>query len=601
MARRIDAPADPGVVRRAQARVDQALAAYREALARNVLSAASRADLAAALFERGNALYAAGRLEDAVVSYGDAVEAGPGHAAAHNNLGNALEALGHPALALASYRRALALVDDATVGANFARAVRRAPVAPDDPALRRLVARSLVEPWARPGDLARVAGELLCPLPEADRLRERLFAALLTAAPVVHETLERQVVALRRALLEGAADDLALACVIAQQCFINEYVFAEDEAETAGAERLARDIAQALARGGDVPPSRLAVLAAYRPLHALRDAHRLLERTFPEALRPVLALQIAQPCEAHELRAALPALTPIDDPVSRRVQAQYEDNPYPRWIDLPRAAPMTFGAWLARQVPGAHVDLPDARLELLIAGCGTGQEAIETAERHPDAQVTAIDLSRASLAYAARKSRERGVANVAYAHADLLSLPTLRRQWHVVSATGVLHHLADPLAGLRALVQCLAAGGVMHIGLYSAVARRGIDAARAFVAARADPPTTAGIRAARAALRADPRFAAVTALRDFYSTSECRDLLFHVQEQAFTLPRIAGALDDLGLTLLGFVLDPAMLRDYRAENAEDPDATDPARWDAFERAHPATFLGMYQFWVRKAR
>lgn len=262
--------------------------------------------------------------------------------------------------------------------------------------------------------------------------------------------------ALRRALLEGALDDLDLACVIAQQCFVNEYVFDEDAAETIAVERLAEEIAQALARGAGASPSHVAVLAAYRSLHALQDASRLLERTWPAALGPVLALQIAEPRAADALRVGLAAATAIDDPVSRRVQAQYEDNPYPRWIDLPRGTPMPFRAWLARQVPGASVQLPDSQLEILVAGCGTGQEAIETAERHPDARVTAIDLSRASLAYAARKSRERGIANVVYAHADLLNVAALRRRWHVVSATGVLHHMADPLAGWRALVGCLA-------------------------------------------------------------------------------------------------------------------------------------------------
>lgn len=93
----------------------------------------------------------------------------------------------------------------------------------------------------------------------------------------------------------------------------------------------------------------------------------------------------------------------------------------------------------------------------------------------------------------------------------------------------------------------------------------------------------------------------MTALRDFGTTSECRDLLFHVQEHAFALPRIAAALEDLGLALLGFALEPAVLRGYRVDNPDDPAATDLTRWDAFERAHPGTFLGMYQFWVTKPR
>ena len=139
----------------------------------------------------------------------------------------------------------------------------------------------------------------------------------------------------------------------------------------------------------------------------------------------------------------------------------------------------------------------------------------------------------------------------------------------------------------------------MQVGLYSAIARREIEGAQAFVAANGYAPTLDGIRAARAALRGDPRFARVTALRDFYATSEARDLLFHVQETSVTLPRLRDALDGLGVELLGFAVEPAVLRAYRTAHPEDRTATDLRRWEAFEQDHPDTFIGMYQFWVRK--
>ncbi len=43
-------------------------------------------------------------------------------------------------------------------------------------------------------------------------------------------------------------------------------------------------------------------------------------------------------------------------------------------------------------------------VDVLIAGCGTGQHAIETAQRFSGARVLAIDLSLTSLAYAKRKT-----------------------------------------------------------------------------------------------------------------------------------------------------------------------------------------------------
>src|SRR5207302_1150253 len=111
---------------------------------------------------------------------------------------------------------------------------------------------------------------------------------------------------------------------------------------------------------------------------------------------------------------------------------------------------------------------------VLVAGCGTGQQSIRTAQQFPDARVLAVDLSRTSLAYALRKTRERGVSSIDYAQADLLKLETLDRRFDVIEAGGVLHHLADPFVGWRTLLSLLRPGGVMLLGFYSEIARRDV-------------------------------------------------------------------------------------------------------------------------------
>src|SRR5262249_36098991 len=119
--------------------------------------------------------------------------------------------------------------------------------------------------------------------------------------------------------------------------------------------------------------------------------------------------------------------------------------------------------------------------EVLIAGCGTGAHAIETCRKIAGARVLAIDLSTRSLAYAIRKTRPLRLP-IEYAHADIMQLAGIGRTFDVIEASGVLHHLADPMAGWRILLSLLRPGGVMSIGLYSKLARADINAARARIA-----------------------------------------------------------------------------------------------------------------------
>ncbi len=86
---------------------------------------------------------------------------------------------------------------------------------------------------------------------------------------------------------------------------------------------------------------------------------------------------------------------------------------------------------------------------------------------------------------------------------------------------------------------------------------------------------------------------------DFYSLSECRDLLFHVQELQVDIPEIRDLLAGAGLGFLGFEIGiPAVLEGYRREHPEAA-LDDLDAWHAYERRHPESFRGMYAFWCRK--
>ncbi len=91
----------------------------------------------------------------------------------------------------------------------------------------------------------------------------------------------------------------------------------------------------------------------------------------------------------------------------------------------------------------------------------------------------------------------------------------------------------------------------------------------------------------------------VTYTTEFYNTSECRDLLFHVQEHRTTLPEIKVDLAAHGLRFIGFESDAWTRRQFAARFPADKTMTDLDRWHELELDNPLTFVGMYQFWAQR--
>ncbi len=443
-----------------------------------------------------------------------------------------------------------------------------------------------------------------------------LLAVLLGAAPLADPALEHLLTCARKALLAAAAAAdpadaspdakfLAFWRALARQCFLNEYVFActaDEEREVAG---LVDRLSALLDSGDTIPELWLITVAAYCPLVQLPLPTRLLTQPWPKAMRDLLRHQVEEPLAEQVMRAAIPRLTPISDLTSAAVRAQYEDNPYPRWIATQSAGPaVTVEAYLSRLFShaGIRVSRQGSGHDVLVVGCGTGQQPVDIARSFRDVRVLAVDLSLASLAYAQRQTAALGVVGVEYAQADLLRLGETGRQFDMIQASGVLHHMADPMEGWRALLAMLRPGGVMYVGLYSKLARRDVVAAREFIAAhgfRAIPEDIRRCRQAMMNMAEETSLHRLSRSSDFGGMSGCRDLLFHVQEHRLSIPEIAGFLSVERLTFLGFDLPTAVARSYRARFPHDLGMTDFQHWDQFERDHPDTFSGMYQFWVQK--
>jgi SAM-dependent methyltransferase len=503
--------------------------------------------------------------------------------------------------ALGDLVRALELAPEIdALWAQFGEAIRffnfREPL---DRRLRTLLGRALEHPAVDPGDLARPITSLALSRPADGVLADALLLRLLQDAIVRDVQLHELIAAARQRALEQRRLPLAQLVAIAHQCFNTEYVLAETPSE---AERLVA--LRSAASAADLYAC--ALYAAYRPLHTVEVPDALAARLANTDLASLAQRQIVEPLEERRLAAGIASLGEAANAVSAAVRAQYEENPYPRWLRTQTnfdAAPL--GAMARELFPCADLSgVTDGAARILVAGCGTGQNAIAAARRFSHASVLAIDFSRASLAYAQRKTRELGIANLEYVHADILALGSLGERFDLVEASGVLHHLAEPLAGWSVLVGLVKPGGFMRIGLYSERGRRAIVHAREFIARHGFAATPEGIRRARAAIlgaRDDPLLAAVARNEDFYSLSGCRDLVFHAQEHRFRLPQIAAMIDRLGLRFLGFEFPDSGITAarYRARFPEDRALADLANWDRYEEENPDAFARMYQFWLRK--
>jgi tetratricopeptide (TPR) repeat protein/2-polyprenyl-3-methyl-5-hydroxy-6-metoxy-1,4-benzoquinol methylase len=529
-----------------------------------------------------------------------------------------------------------------TVRSAFSSCVARTKFTTDDSQTRAALTTAITEPWGVPYELCRPALSLImlnqriascvrlangswpARLPKAalfgaDGLAalaaEPLLHALLEAAPVTTIEFERFLTCARHALLETALsengpDPLDIAALqfysaLSRQCFINEYIFDCDDEERLAAAACRKRILALLDTNAMVPPFLLLAVAAYFPLYSLPDARRLLTANGTSPVDEVLRQQICEPLEEQELRAGVACLTSITEGVSEEVRAQYEQNPYPRWVKLPKGGQaLQFNAELRRTLPFApFTPMPDdSAPEALIAGCGTGSQSVLFARRFRGVRVLAIDLSLSSISYAKRKSQEMGITNIEYAQADILKLGDTSRTFDIIESIGVLHHLADPFTGWRTLLSRLRPGGFMGLGFYSETARRHVVKARELIAAGGYSSTSDDIRRFRRDLADQGSSVELQWLSnapDFYSMSECRDLLFHVQEHRLTLDQIETFLAELGLHFIGFELDPRVLRQYRACFTDDPSFTCLHNWERFEASYPDTFAGMYRFWIQK--
>ena len=151
--------------------------------------------------------------------------------------------------------------------------------------------------------------------------------------------------------------------------------------------------------------------------------------------------------------------SPLED-----VRAQYEVLPYPPRDPRDEAIRLITGT--PSHILEVNHYLFSGRLNFnrpfraLVAGGGTGDACIMLAQQLVDrrcpGEVVYLDLSTASRQICESRAKARGLRNIQFLTGSLLDLPSMPiGEFDYIDCTGVLHHLPDPAAGMRALASVL--------------------------------------------------------------------------------------------------------------------------------------------------
>ena len=573
----------------------------------------------------GTILEAGGYLDAAIDNYTKALKIKPDYAEAYLNMGAVLKLKGELSRAIESYQAALRLEPDLTLAYyNIGHALKDIRFSQPSPELSKFIVKLLEKiTYVRPSDIAPATisliksskafksvlnkylfGNLEQTILELSEIP--LLLKLMELCPIIDLEIERVLIYLRSEILNnvchlsGTKEIIAFQNALALQCFTNEYIYNQTDEEKKKINDLENSIEKNLADGRQPIPVVLACLASFKALHHYSWCNLL---SFQDDLKQVEKRQISEIKKEILLRSEMPILTEVMDDVSSKVRQQYEKNPYPRWVNmgLPREARTIKEAMQPLNLKIKVEKIFDCDVpQVLVAGCGTGQHPIGTAARFKNCNVLAIDLSLSSLAYAKRKTEELGFTNIKYMQADILDLGKLGRKFDIIESVGVLHHMDEPMVGWKLLTESLESGGLMNIGLYSEYARQNIVKIREEIKQKNVGDSDFEMKSFRSHLSNSKQshHRRETLSPDFYSLSNFRDLLFHVQEHRFTLPQIKNSLAELGLEFCGFT-DSDLTGFFKLTNTGLEDLWNIEKWNSFEKENPESFGGMYQFWCQK--
>ncbi len=206
-------------------------------------------------------------------------------------------------------------------------------------------------------------------------------------------------------------------------------------------------------------------------------------------------------------------------------------------------------------------------IDVLVAGCGTSQAA-RHAMREPASRVTGIDVSESSLQHTRELQQKYEIDNLELQQLKLEEVETLGRRFDRIVCTGVLHHLPDPDAGLRALRGVLKPEGAMQLMVYGSYGRTGIYMLQEYcrlLGVRAVDKDLANLGATLGELPSGhPLATLLTKAKDFRSAPALADALLHPRDRAYTVPQLYDWLERCGCSFGRWSLQAPYLADCGA-------------------------------------
>lgn len=361
----------------------------------------------------------------------------------------------------------------------------------------------------------------------------------------------------------------------------------------------------------------LAMIALYRPLFAVKNIGVLAPKVDLSKAHPwfaeIFKKNVLDHLEEQEIQKSIKELTRVPESELK----DFYNSFTPSWDDAGFYAGRLTKVSIVQELSWTFPDFkPTGEFrKILFAGCGSGQEIYQAYILYEGIEITGIDISITNLAYAVRQNKELGVQNVNFYLADIMSLDQSAfeegsQEFDMIIANSVIHHLPDPMEGMRRLCALLRPGGLLKVSVYN---REYIDNVvkdgRKFLAQEFNPKafdtSTSPPKIVKTLSRDELREARnkildsknedmqmLAMLPGFYHMDEFKEMLFHPSVTGYTFRDIGQGVQALKMNLVGIefpgITQETVLK-YRVEHPDDPELTNTEHLHAFALKHPGAF------------